>query len=167
VLGLPGGQQAAFAARRRRWVLRLHARAAHAPGRPQEQFLDLLRRTREAVLIADAHQDRPFEKLVEDLNPVRDLHRSPIFQVALAVDHVSSEESNSLLGLRTSLSSEDPTVSKYELSLHVTIRTGSCAPLSPMTTFVTSPSPPVALGCRRPWRWRTAASCESRAVPTM
>jgi len=87
---------------------------------PHERFVDLLRRTREAVLTADAHQDLPFDKLVEHLNPDRDLHRSPIFQVLLAVDQAAEEASIVLPGLRSTLSAEDPTLSKFDLSVHVT-----------------------------------------------
>ncbi|MFI9066644.1 condensation domain-containing protein, partial [Streptomyces sp. NPDC053429] len=49
-------------------------------------FRDLLRRVRTADLDAFAHQDAPFDLVLEAVNPVRSLARHPLFQVCLALE---------------------------------------------------------------------------------
>ncbi|HXU32536.1 MAG TPA: amino acid adenylation domain-containing protein, partial [Thermoanaerobaculia bacterium] len=50
----------------------------------EPSFRDLVRRARRAALDAFAHQDLPFERLVEELQPDRNLGVSPIFQTILS-----------------------------------------------------------------------------------
>src|SRR6185312_14572075 len=79
-------------------------------------FLSLLARLRETALAAYAHQDLPFETIVERLNPDRDLSRSPLFQVLFALQNAPSPDLE-LPGLSWTALSAPATTSKFDLSL--------------------------------------------------
>jgi len=79
-------------------------------------FGELLARAREATLGAYAHQDIPFEALVEALQPARELGRTPFFQVMLVVQNAPMP-ALSVSGLTISPLTTDSATAKFDLTL--------------------------------------------------
>ncbi|MEE1781909.1 amino acid adenylation domain-containing protein, partial [Streptomyces sp. SP17BM10] len=77
-------------------------------------FAELLARVRETDLAAYAHQDVPFERLVEVLNPVRSLARHPLFQVMLAFQN-NAAATLDLDGLRATALPVRLSAAKFDL----------------------------------------------------
>ncbi len=79
-------------------------------------FRELLARVREVTLGAYTHQEVPFEKLVQELAPARDLSRSPLFQVMLLLQN-APREALSLGEVTLGIVDVERTTAKFDLSL--------------------------------------------------
>jgi non-ribosomal peptide synthetase component F len=81
-------------------------------------FTGLLARVREVVLEAYAHQELPFERLVEEMKPERDLSRNPLVQVLFVMQNTPHEVLD-LSGLRLSQFELGSEHSRFDLALFV------------------------------------------------
>ncbi|MEH2136766.1 amino acid adenylation domain-containing protein [Nostoc sp.] len=80
-------------------------------------FNELLPRIREMALSAYAHQDLPFEMLVEALQPERDLSHTPLFQVMFVLQNAPIEVE--LTGLSVSSLPIEGAIAKFDLTLAI------------------------------------------------
>ncbi|MGZ4033078.1 MAG: non-ribosomal peptide synthetase, partial [Tumebacillaceae bacterium] len=98
-------------------TLVLRANLADAP-----TFAELLQQVRQVTLDAFAHQEVPFEKLVEELQPERSQSHTPLFQVMFVLQN-APQSTLELPGLTMSLLDVEHGTSKYDLllSMHETV----------------------------------------------
>ncbi|TMC15872.1 MAG: amino acid adenylation domain-containing protein, partial [Chloroflexi bacterium] len=82
-------------------------------------FLEVLQRVREVCLQAYTNQDLPFEKVVVEIEPERDLSRSPLFQVMLILQNTPLEQGD-LAGVSITPLAVETTTSKFDLTLSLT-----------------------------------------------
>ncbi len=83
---------------------------------PDQSFRTFLQQVKTATLEAYDHQDLPFEKLVEDLQPVRDLSHNPLFQVKFRLENLPQQRLD-LPGLSLSPVSQSYSTAKLDLSV--------------------------------------------------
>ncbi|WP_198017230.1 non-ribosomal peptide synthetase [Methylocapsa acidiphila] len=82
-------------------------------------FVELLRRVRETALGAQAHQDLPFERIVEDLRPERALGRNPLAQAMLTLQNPPARNL-ALPDLQLTAIELSTETAKFDLSLGLT-----------------------------------------------
>ena len=87
-------------------------------------FRALVGRVRAGNLLAYSHQDLPFERLVEVLNPARSLARHPLFQVMLVLQNTGAL-GWSLPGLRAAFEPVETASAKFDLSLSLAEQLGA------------------------------------------
>jgi hypothetical protein len=80
-------------------------------------FFELLQRVREVTLGADANQDVPFEKLVEELQPERQLNHAPWFQVWFVLENAGMIQSSKLPELTLSHVGVAGKTAQFDLTL--------------------------------------------------
>lgn len=81
-------------------------------------FRTLLSRVRGVTLDAYAHQDLPFEKLVEELQPDRDLSRNPLFQVMFVLQNTPKSD-REIAGLTLRSLEFDSGTSQFDIFLSI------------------------------------------------
>jgi len=86
-------------------------------------FKELLKRIRRVALDAYSHQDLPFEKLVEELQPDRSLSHTPLFQVMFALQNFPMPNLE-VAGLNLQVQEVDTGTAKFDLTLFVEDRGG-------------------------------------------
>lgn len=81
---------------------------------------ELLSQVRETVIEAQAHQDLPFDQLVEALQPLRSPAYNPLFQVMCNVQRWAFQQTRTLGGLTVEYRLNDARATKFDLNLEVT-----------------------------------------------
>ncbi|MEH2279391.1 MAG: amino acid adenylation domain-containing protein [Nostoc sp.] len=84
--------------------------------KPEQSFIEFLQQTRSSCLDAYAHQDIPFEVLVEKLQPERSMSYNPLFQVMFALENNESPDL-SLPGLDIQWLRVKGAIAKFDLTL--------------------------------------------------
>src|SRR5207253_1275907 len=87
-------------------------------------FSEVLKRVREVALSAYAHQDVPFEKIVEELQPERSTSHSPLFQVMFVLQNTPGQNLE-FEGVNLHPMGGEGRTAKFDLTLAVTEQEGA------------------------------------------
>jgi hypothetical protein len=87
--------------------------------RGNPRFVELVRRVKEVTLGGYAHQDLPFERLVEELQPERAVSRMPLFNVAFGMQNAPDQELR-LNGIEVRPLAAEPEWARLDLTLWIT-----------------------------------------------
>jgi amino acid adenylation domain-containing protein len=90
---------------------------------PAQEFRAFLAEVRASTLEAYAHQEMPFEKLVEELSPVRDTSRTPVFQAVFVLQNVRPQRLE-VAGLETEPFPTQTDNPRYDLILEMEEESG-------------------------------------------
>ena len=102
-------------------------------------FREILIQVRDISLKAYSHQDLPFEKLVEELKPQRDLSRTPLFQVVFNLQNSPLPKLN-IPGISTRFLELDRGVSQFDLTLMISKIEGQVNALAEYNSDLFEPS---------------------------
>ena len=120
-------------------------------------FAQLLQQTRHTAVQAQAHQDLPFEQLVQALQPERDLGRSPLFQVLFNHQTQNQGQARQLPGLNVEKLQFGQHTAQFDLTLETLERdSGIGAALTYATALF---DPTTAERLARHWRHLLEGIC--------
>ena len=82
-------------------------------------FIQLIERVRDVALDAYAHEDIPFEKILEEVNPKRELSHTPLFQVFLNMLKMPEPSALTLSGIAAEIFPLPEATAKFDLTLYI------------------------------------------------
>ncbi|WP_346535333.1 amino acid adenylation domain-containing protein [Micromonospora sp. DPT] len=131
---------------------------------PDRRFADLLDEARRVTLFAAAHQDVPFDLLVERLRPTRRPHRNPLVQVAFGVQNAPAARHRDAAGVEFTGVELTPDTARLDLTLWLDERRDGLAALWTYRTDLFDHDGVVAWHRRFTALLRTAAADPRRSL---
>src|SRR5215212_5507323 len=82
-------------------------------------FIELLKRVQQVTVDGYTHEELPFERLVDELQPERDLSRNPLFQVMFTMQNATAAPAAAMSGLTLGEQKFDYRSARFDLELNV------------------------------------------------